>query len=73
MERVDNIDRRNEREQAMRIMRSPRAWMAGVLAISALVLLGCDGERMDLLFFLYKIAGAVIALAAYQAIKPYLL
>lgn len=52
MERIENIDRRNEREQAMRIMRSPRAWIAGVLAISALVLLGCDGERMDLLFFL---------------------
>lgn len=71
MERVDNIDRRNEREQAMRIMRSPRAWMAGVLAISALVLLGRDGERMDL-FLLYKIAGAVIALAAYRMIQPYL-
>lgn len=72
MERIENIDRRNEREQAMRILRSPRAWMAGVLAISALVLLGCDGERMDL-FLLYKIAGAVIALAAYRTIKPYLL
>lgn len=71
MERIENIDRRNDREQAMRIMRSPRAWMAGVLAISALVLLGCDGERMDL-FLLYKIAGAVIALAAYRMIQPYL-
>lgn len=71
MERIENIDRRNEREQAMRILRSPRAWMAGVLAISSLVLLGCDGERMDL-FILYKIAGAVIALAAYRMIQSYL-
>lgn len=51
--------------EARRILRCVRLWMAGVAGLAAIVLLGCDGERMDLLLA-YKAAGLLLAWACYR-------